>query len=226
MTTTPAAPAPQAGSARPLHLSELLRRPLTDRGGESLGRLSDVIVRLRGAEHPVVTGLVATVGGREVYVPIEQVSSFHGEVLKLTSAKLDLRRFERRGGEVLLRADVLGHRLIDVERAHLIKAADLELQQRAGDWVLTGVDTHRRARRWLGLGGPAAREPDEHSFREWARFEPLIGHSDVLGHRLIDVERAHLIKAADLELESRDGDWVLTGVDTHRRARRWLGVHS
>jgi len=177
MTTTPAASAPQAGSAQTLHLSELLRRPLTDRGGESLGRLSDVIVRLRGAEHPVVTGLVAMVGGREVYVPIEQVSSFDGEVLKLTSAKLDLRRFERRDGEVLLRADVLGHRLIDVEHAHLIRAADLELEQRDGDWVLTGVDTHRRARRWLGIGGAPGREPGEHPFREWAKFEPLIGHS-------------------------------------------------
>lgn len=176
MTTTPAAPAPQAGSARTLHLSELLRRPLTDRGGESLGRLSDVIVRLRGAEQPVVTGLVAMVGGREVYVPIEQVSSFDGEVLKLTSAKLDLRRFERREGEVLLRADVLGHRLIDVERARLIRAADLELAGQDGDWVLTGVDTHRRARRWLGLGGPA-RQPEEHPFRAWSKFEPLIGHS-------------------------------------------------
>ena len=37
-----------------------------------------------------------------------------GDPLRLTSARLDLRRFERRDGEVLLRADVLGHRLIDV----------------------------------------------------------------------------------------------------------------
>lgn len=132
MTTTPAAPAPQAASARTLHLSELLRRPLTDNRGESIGRLSDVIVRLRGADSPLVTGLVATVGGRDVYVPVEQVSAVDVEVLRLTSAKLDLRRFERRDGEVLLRADVLGHRLIDVESAHLIKAADLELQGETG----------------------------------------------------------------------------------------------
>ena len=120
MTTTPAAPLPQAGQARTLHLSELLRRPLTDRGGEPIGRLSDVIVRLGGADSPLVTGLVATVGGRAVYVPIDQVVSFDGQEVKLTSAKLDLRSFERRDGEVLLRADVLGHRLIDVENAHLI----------------------------------------------------------------------------------------------------------
>jgi CBS domain-containing protein len=172
MTTTPAAPAPQAGQASTLHLSELLRRPLTDRGGESIGRLSDVIVRLRGAENPLVTGLVATVGGRELYVPIEQVSSLSGEEVKLTSAKLDLRQFERREGEVLLRADVLGHRLIDVESVHLIRAGDLELQQRGRDWVVAGVDTHRQPR-WLF----GSREHGEHTFREWNKFEPLIGHT-------------------------------------------------
>jgi CBS domain-containing protein len=175
MTMTPAASAPQAGSARSLHLSELLRRPITDKGGESIGRLSDVIVRLRGADLPVVTGLVVTVGGgREVYVPVEQVSSFAGDVLKLTSAKLDLRQFERREGEVLLRADVLGHRLIDVETAQLIKAADLELVQREGEWVLAGVDTHRRARRFFGRSGA---DTDHHTYREWTKFEPLIGHT-------------------------------------------------
>jgi CBS domain-containing protein len=176
MTTTPAAPAPRAGSARTLHLSELLRRPLTDRGGESIGRLSDVIVRLRGTDLPLVTGIVAAVGGREVYVPIEQVSSFGGEVFKLTSAKLDLRRFDRREGEVLLRSDVQGHRLIDVESAHLIRAADLELERHGQDWVLTGVDTRRRSRGRFGLGRPPG-GPGDHPFREWAKFEPLIGHT-------------------------------------------------
>ncbi len=178
MTTTPDAPAPQAGSSAVLHLSELLRRPITDRGGESIGRLSDVIVRLRGADDPVVTGLVATVGGRAVFVPIDQVASLGGPELadaglRLTSARLDLRRFERRDGEVLLRADVLGHRLIDVESVHLIRAADLELARREDDWVVTGVDSHRRSRRlFFGPRGQAG-----HAFREWAKFEPLIGHS-------------------------------------------------
>ena len=182
-TSTPAGPAPQAGQSHVLHLSELLKRELTDRSGEPLGRLSDVIVRLRGHDYPVVTALVATVGGREVFVPIEQVASLEGDVLKLTSAKIDLRRFERREGEVLLRADILGHRLIDVESAHLVRAADLELARRDGEWVLVGVDMRRRPRRLFGLFGtrhaPGAdgEEADGHAFRDWSRFEPLIGHA-------------------------------------------------
>jgi CBS domain-containing protein len=210
MTTTPAAPAPQA--ARTLHLSELLRRPL-DRGGESIGRLSDVIVRLRGADNPVVTGLVAAVGGRDVrdvYVPIDQVSSFDGEAVQLTSAKLDLRSFERREGEVLLRADVLGHRLIDVYSAHLIKAGDLELQQRDGEWVLAGVDVQRRSR-WLHRGHAAE---DDHPFRDWSRFEPLIGHSGsaLLRGPFARIRRLKPAQIADLlEDASKDEETEILG---------------
>ena len=209
-TTPPAAPLPQAGEVRTIHLSELLKRPITDRGGDSLGRLSDVVVRLRGSELPLVIGGVVSVAGREVFVPLDQVSSFDGEVLQLSSAKIDLRHFERRPGEVLLRADVLGHRLIDVETAHLIKAADLELEERDGEWVLTGVDTHRR-RGWLsGLFDRDDAEHEQHSFREWAAFEPLIGHASSATlrgpfariRRLKPAQIADLLEEASKEEES------------------------
>jgi len=181
MTATPsAAPAPDTASGPSLYLSVLIGRPLADRSGQPLGRLADVIVRLRGAEHPLVTGLVAAVGGREVFVPIEQVSSFAGDVLKLTSAKLDLRRFERREGEVLLRADVLGHRLIDVGRARLVRAGDLQLSRKDGEWVLGAVDTRWRPRRLLGLLGG---HEQTHDARDWSEFEPLIGDSRSAGLR-------------------------------------------
>src|SRR5579875_3642485 len=174
--STPSAAGDGAGDqVRVLHLSELVGRPITDKRGESIGRLADVIVRLRGAEPPLVTGLVGAFGNREVFVPLEQVSSFDGEELRLTSARLDLRRFERRHGEVLLRADVLGHRLIDVPRAHLVKAADLELRLRGREWVLAGVDTHRRPRGVRRL--PAPSPAGWHKYEDWSNFEPLIGHA-------------------------------------------------
>jgi CBS domain-containing protein len=186
MSTTPA-PAGGPSGFRTLHLSKLLRQPVTDKDGGSIGRLSDVIVRLRGADSPVVTGLVATVGGRSLYVPVEQVAGLEGAELRLTSARLDLRQFERREGEVLLRADVLGHRLIDVPSAQLVRAADLELAQRHGEWVVTGVDSRRRPRRLIGaLAAGRSGRPGRSvhpvpsappAFREWGTFEPLIGHT-------------------------------------------------
>jgi len=215
MTATPAAaPAPAAEGSQTLRLSELLRRPLTARDGESLGRLSDVIVRLRGAGYPLVTGLVGTVGGRQVYIPIEQVSSFDGDELRLTSARLDLRRFERREGEVLLRADVLGHRLIDVERARLVRAADLQLAL-DGEWVLSGVATRRRPGRLFvrfGLGRP--RQPDREVFEDQGKFEALIGHarSAVLRGPFARIRLLRPAQIADLlEQASKDEETEILG---------------
>jgi CBS domain-containing protein len=209
--TTPAEPpAPQPTSARTLQLWDLLKRPLTDKDGEPIGRLSDVIVRWRGADLPLVTGLVAAVAGREVYVPVEQASAADPAVLRLTSNEIDLRKFDRRHGEVLLRADVLGHRLIDVESARLVKAVDLQLEQRNGDWVLAGVDTRRRRRRLFGGRGAAVGQAAALSFRDWASFEPLIGHASsalLRGpfariRRLKPAQIADLLEEASKEEES------------------------
>ena len=205
MTATPAdGPGVPAGDEATLRLSRLLKRPVTDRGGGSLGRLADVIVRLRGSDYPLVTGLVAAVGGREIFVPIDQVSSLDGDPLRLSSARLSLRRFERREGEVLLRADVLGHRLIDVPNARLVRAADLELARDRADWVLTGVDT--RPRRMFGLLAPEA-PAGRGGCRDWSDFEWLIGHqgSALLRGPFARIRRLKPAQIADL-LESASAD--------------------
>jgi CBS domain-containing protein len=221
MTTTPAAgPSGSAGNKATLRLSRLLRRPVADRAGQLIGRLADVIVRLRGADYPLVTGLVAMVGGREIFVPIDQVSSFDGDPLRLSSARLDLRQFERRDGEVLLRADVLGHRLIDVANARLVRAADLELAndmkgagEPGGEWVLAGVDTRRRPRRLSGL--LAQQEHDDvHAYRDWHDFEWLIGHagSALLRGPFARIRRLKPAQIADLlENASKEEETEILG---------------
>ena len=45
-----------------LHLSMLLKSKLVDRGGENLGRVEDLIVRLADGAYPPVTGLKARRG--------------------------------------------------------------------------------------------------------------------------------------------------------------------
>lgn len=171
---------PTIAASQIRRLSDLLRRPVTDSDGEPLGRLTDIIVRLRDSDYPLVTGIVVTIAGkREVFVPIDNVDRFDGDVLRLTTAKLDLRRFERREGEVLLSADVLGHRLIDVANARLVRAADLRLNRDDNEWMVTGVDARNRPRRLFGLLGPGAAPGEADgglAFRDWHDFESLIGH--------------------------------------------------
>ena len=198
MAITPsAAPASDTASGQSICLSGLLGRPLAHHAGQPLGKLADVIVRLRGAEYPLVTGLVGAVVGRKVFVPVGKVSSFDGEAIRLGKARLDLRRFERRDGEVLLRADVLGHRLIDVSHARLVRAGDLRLSRTDGDWVLDAVDTRRRPRRLFGLFG---RHAQAHEARDWREFEPLIGdaRSALLRGPFARIRRLKPAQIADL----------------------------
>jgi sporulation protein YlmC with PRC-barrel domain len=211
------APSPQEPTAQHdhdrgsdlVHLSELLKRPVADRHGQSLGRLSDVIVRLRGHDYPLVSGLVVAVGGREVFVSIKQVRSFDADPLVLASARLDLRPFERRDGEVLLRSDVLGHRLIDVANARLVRASDVELVREDGQWLCCAIDTHRH-RRFLGLFGARV---EEHPNQDWKAFEPLIGHarSAVLRGAVARVRGLKPAQIADLleEASSEEGAEIL-----------------
>jgi CBS domain-containing protein len=206
MTTSP------AGAA--LRLSRLLKRPVADRSGESLGKLSDVIVRLRGADYPLVTAIVVTVGGgREVFVPAEQVVNVEADPLKLSSARLDLRHFERREGEVLLRADVLGHRFIDVQNVRLVRAADLELAKDRDELVLAGVDT-RSGRRDLLRRHSRDLVPETRACRDWHDFEWLIGHegSALLRGPFARIRRFKPAQIADmLESASKEEETEILG---------------
>jgi CBS domain-containing protein/sporulation protein YlmC with PRC-barrel domain len=161
-----------SGTGRPvIHLSQLLRAPVLARSGDEVGRVDDVIVRLRGADqYPLVTGIVAGVGGRRIFVGSESIHEYAVNRVVLAKNKIDLRSFERREGEVLLRADVLGHRLIDVAAVELVRAYDVELEDTGEGWVLARVDTRRPPKLFgliRGSGGQSA--------RDWKAFEPLIG---------------------------------------------------
>src|ERR1700694_563925 len=191
-----------AGTGRPLiHLSELLRAPVVARSGETVGRVEDVIVRLRGPdEYPLVTGIVAGVGGRRVFIGSKSIHEFAPGRVVLTKNKIDLRGFERRDGEVLLRSDVLGHRLIDVAAGELVRAYDVELEDTGEGWVLARLDT-RRPPRLFGLlktsGGQAA--------RDWKAFEPLIGHDRSMAVRRVS-GRVGALKPAQIADLLEDAD--------------------
>ncbi|WP_432971089.1 magnesium transporter MgtE N-terminal domain-containing protein [Dactylosporangium sp. CA-233914] len=176
-------------------LSRLLRTAAIDARGQRLGRLVDVIVRLPAAGYPPVTGLVAELGRRRVFIPAAVVRTWQPDRVELASARVDLRAFQRREGEVLLHADVLGHRLLDTTTARLVHAHDIELTAGpSGEWVLSGVDVHRL--RWLHRPGHHPRHP----FRDWHAFEPLIGHQASLRarHPLTRLRRLRAAELADL----------------------------
>ena len=135
--------------------------------------MQDVIVRLGGEGLPPVTGIRARVGGRELFVPTSRIADLERGAIRLSKDKLNLGRFERRPGEVLLGEDVLHHKLIDVRRARLVTAREIELGQVDGQWRVLGVLTHRRS----ALGRLLRSDQGEDQpLVPWDQLEPFVGH--------------------------------------------------
>ena len=115
--------------------------PVLNQSGEEVGHLVDLVARVRGGDdYPAVTGIVVRVGRRRAYLDAAAIHHIDRRSVTLRTARLDLREFHRREGEVLLARDILDHQLVDTDEVQVIRAADLYLAQ-VGDKVrLVGVD--------------------------------------------------------------------------------------
>ncbi|MFI5312673.1 MAG: magnesium transporter MgtE N-terminal domain-containing protein [Candidatus Dormibacteria bacterium] len=196
-----------------LPVSKLVKARLVDSRGDRLGQVDDIIVRLADGGYPPVTGLRARIGGRLLFVPSSRIADLHPNHVQLSGELLDLKQFERRPGEVLLRADVLSRRVIDVTTGRLVIANDIEIARVDGWWRIVAVDPTARGplRRLLPGGQPAA-----HNVIDWSHIEPFVGH--VPTSRLLlplrRLKRLHPAQIADLvERVSHDeGDEIITAV--------------
>lgn len=203
-----------------INLTSLLHSRLVDRAGEKLGRVDDLIVRLADGGYPPVTGLKARIGGREVFVPAERVAKLAPGSVQLSGEQIDLRRFERREGELLLRQDLLGHRLINVVGARLVRADDLVLGRIEDWWRLVGVDTSLRSLLRRPLPVPLRRRAGVRPFLDWASVEPFVRHVPSARLRMTfgKISKLHPAQLADLvEAASHDeGEEIIDAVGADR----------
>jgi CBS domain-containing protein len=208
--------APTAKAPPILHLSTVVGSPLRDSDGERLGKVEDLIVRLGGVGYPPITGVLVTVAGRQSYLGVERVSDISADGVVLRKAKLDLRRFERRPEEVLLKRDLLDRQLINVEGARLVRANEIELALVAGSWRVVGVDTGPRGGLRRLLPKPLGAHIATGEFLDWAGVEPFVGHVPTVRLRVPHPKLAklHPAQIADLvEAASRqEGEEIIQAV--------------
>lgn len=183
-----------------LNLSSILNSRLVDRAGEKVGRVDDLIVRLADRGYPPITGLKARIGGREVFVPADRVAEVEPGTVRLRGEQVDLGRFERREGEVLLRHDLLGRRLINVVGARLVRADDLVLGKVEEWWRVVGVDTSLRSLFRRLLPGRVRQRASVRPFLDWESVEPFVGHVPTARLRMTfgRLSRLHPAQLADL----------------------------
>lgn len=106
-----------------------------DPAGDRLGKVRDVVVIYRKDDPPRVVGLVVEIPGRRhVFLSIGRVTSVAtGQVI--TTGLINVRRFQPRGGEVRVMAEMLGRRvhLVDGSGSAVIEDVAIE-RNRLGEW--------------------------------------------------------------------------------------------
>ncbi len=223
----------------------LIGRPVLLPDGRDVGRVVDIIVHGTDRSYPAVSGLVARVGRRRVFVPVAHIEELTRTQVTLSSPQLDVRDYQRRAGEVLLMGDVVDHQLVDIDGVQVVRASDLYLSGVAGPVRLVGVE--------VGVGtllrrlGPArlrTRATPERVI-DWADIEPLGHHGAVQIDRrnrelrrlrpgdLADLleqvgrpQRDHLVGALDAdlaadaleEMDEQQRDEVIRNLDPQRAA--------
>ena len=109
-----------------------------DPAGDRVGKVRDVLVVYRKNDPPRVVGLIVEIPGkRRVFVSIGRVTSIaSGQII--TTGLINVRRFEQRGGEVRVIAELLGRKVEFVDGSGEATIEDIAIEEVGpGAWAVS-----------------------------------------------------------------------------------------
>lgn len=185
---------------RRVMVTQLLRAAVLNPAGTEVGRVEDFVVKLGDGTHPPITGLKVRVGAQDVFVGKDVIERLDPHGVRLTTNTLRTEAFQRRPGEVLLAADVLGRHVMDVHKGRIVQANDLVLSPSETGWHLAGIDRSPQA--MLRRLVPRRGRPDlrRHAVLDWNNVQPFVGHVPTAKLRLPlqRLRRLHPAQIADI----------------------------
>jgi CBS domain-containing protein len=203
-----------------LHLSTFLHRPIYDSHGDKIGRVQDLVARLGDDPHPPIVGAVIRIEGRNLFMSIKKIGGLAEGRMTFEGRRVDLRRFERRPGEILLAEDLLARHLINLVRGRIMIANEIEIAQIDGRWEVVGVDPRRRSlvRRILGQKIGSRVQPDR--IVDFASIEPFVSHVPSARLRIPyrKLAKLHPAQIADLveQASHEEGEEIIEAVGLDR----------
>ncbi|MGP0224808.1 MULTISPECIES: magnesium transporter [unclassified Paenarthrobacter] len=126
-------------------VARLLGLDVFDPLGDRLGRLRDVVVLSRGTRGaPHVVGIVVEVPGKKrVFVPMTRITSIDQTQIICTGL-VNLRRFEQRGAETLVVAEMFDRRVTLADGSGDATIEDIAMDQhRSKDWFVSKLFVRR-----------------------------------------------------------------------------------
>jgi CBS domain-containing protein len=202
------------------HLSTFLRRPIYDSDGDKIGRVQDLVARLGDDPHPPIVGAVIRIEGRDVFVSIKKIGGLAQGRMTFEGRRVDLRKFERRPGEMLLAEDLLARHLINLVRGRIMVANEIEIAQMEGRWEVVGVDPGRRSFFRRLLGHKIGSHVQTDSIVDFASIEPFVSHVPTARLRIPyrKLAKLHPAQIADLveQASHEEGEEIIEAVGMNR----------
>lgn len=125
-------------SSTRVYVARLAGCAVFDPLGDRVGRVRDVVVSYRSTLSPVVVGLTVEIPGRKrVFLSINRVTSIRpGQIL--TTGLINIRRFEQRGGEVRVFAELIGRSMNFKDGTGICTIEDVAIESDpTGQWSVT-----------------------------------------------------------------------------------------
>jgi CBS domain-containing protein len=202
------------------HLSTFLRRPIYDSDGDKIGRVQDLVARLGDDPHPPIVGAVIRIEGRDVFVSIKKIGGLAQGRMTFEGRRVDLRKFERRPGEMLLAEDLLARHLINLVRGRIMVANEIEIAPMDGRWEVVGVDPGRRSFFRRLLGHKIGSHVQTDSIVDFASIEPFVSHVPTARLRIPyrKLAKLHPAQIADLveQASHEEGEEIIEAVGMNR----------
>jgi Mg/Co/Ni transporter MgtE len=159
-----------------VYVARLAGLAVFDPNGDQVGRVRDAVARIRsGNQPPRVVGLVAEMPlRRRIFIPIGRVTAIEPDSVLLSTGTLNLRRFEKRPGELLVLTELLDRRVTIVDGELPGTVVDVAMEAgRTGEWSLTRVAVREATGRLTRRGHLQQ--------LDWAEVSGLIGVAERQG---------------------------------------------
>ncbi len=163
-------------TATRIYIARLAGLTVFDPNGDQVGRVRDAVARPRAdGSVPRVVGLVAEIAmRRRIFLPIGRITVMESDSVVLGTGTLNLRRFEKRPGEILVLEEFLDRRVTITSSERPAAVVDLGMEMdRAGEWTVTRVAVREHTGR-LGRRGHL------HQL-DWREVTGLVGVPDAQG---------------------------------------------
>ncbi len=155
-------------TATRVYVARLAGIAVYDPNGDQVGRVRDVLARARADGVACrVLGVVAEIPAmRRIFIPMGRVTAMDPDAVVLSTGTLNLRRFAKRPGEMLVLEDLLDRR-VPTPTGTRGAVVDVAMErQRSGDWLLTKVAVREQT-------GRLSRRGQLHQL-DWAEVPGLV----------------------------------------------------